>query len=300
MAELNGFLVIDKPKNWTSFDVVAKLRTISGQRSIGHTGTLDPFATGVLVITFGQARFLAEHVQEMDKLYRGRIKLGQTSDTDDVEGKKSEVSTLKPPTEKDVAIAIKKFTGSIEQIPPDYSALKVQGRKMYELARKGLPINKKPRSVMIYELSPLAYSYPYLDIEAKVSKGTYIRALARDLGEELKVGGYLEELVRHSLGLFNLEDAHDIGDLNSTNLEKYITPPQYAVEEELKTRVSDHDLERLAHGERVSAPSHLAGSPDIPFFAIVNKQGEILMIAEYNSVSHDLKSKKIFDISLRR
>ena len=123
--------------------MIAKLRTITGQNNIGHAGTLDPFATGVLVVFFGQARFLAEHMQSLDKMYQGRIKLGQTSDTDDVEGKKSKPFSGKPPLDKDIDLALKKFEGPIDQLPPDYSALKVEGRKMYELARKGLPVKKR-------------------------------------------------------------------------------------------------------------------------------------------------------------
>ena len=153
---------------------------------------------------------------------------------------------------------------------------------------------------MIYELKKTSYAYPHLDIQAKVGKGTYIRALARDIGQDLGVGGYLEELVRYQVGPFNLDDAHEIGTISAANIGNELIPPEIAIEDEFKTQASEHDIERLAHGESIPAPNNFAGSPDIPFMAVIDKQGKLLILAEYSSNKHEIKSRKIFDIKLRR
>jgi tRNA pseudouridine55 synthase len=292
---LSGFLNINKPKNWTSFDVVAKVRGLAQVDAVGHAGTLDPFATGVLVVALGRARLLIDAVQGQQKVYRGRIKLGQVSDSDDVEGHKTSIPVQQPPSEQDVAGVVAQFTGTIQQIPPRYSALRVQGRRMYELARKGLPFERQARPVTIHELKILSYSYPVLDVEVRVSKGTYIRALARDIGQELGTGGFLEELVRTSIGPFDLQSAHSIDDMQHGAIEKLLYKPEIAVDHLPRFVLPDHDLERLAHGQRLKAPSSVSGNKDLEAIAAFDSQDNFVMLLRYDPLQHELTSRQIID-----
>ena len=297
--KLQGFLVINKPPRWTSFDVVAKLRSLTGERNIGHAGTLDPFATGVLVCAFNEALGLIDHVRAMEKVYRGRVRLGQSSDTDDIDGSKKVVDQKARPTEKAVRLTLAKFSGTIEQLPPKYSAVKVAGRRMYELARKGLPIKREPRKVTIHELNLLAYAYPFIDIEARVASGTYIRALARDVGAELKTGGFLEELVRHRVGPFTLEEAHEIGDVTAEKVVRQLVPMETVIEDLPQITLSAHDLERLAHGQRIKPPAAVRTMPGQDI-AVVDEKGALLMFVRYDAQDDVIKSSKIFDEKLKR
>ncbi|MFC1787791.1 tRNA pseudouridine(55) synthase TruB [Patescibacteria group bacterium] len=207
-----GFLLINKPTGMTSHDVVNKIRRITGVKRVGHAGTLDPFATGLLIVGVGRTA-----TREMDKLvgldkeYQAVFVLGAASDTDDRTGRVAGVAGV---SVEGIETAIKKFTGAIEQIPPQYAAIKIKGKKMYELARQGLKVEAKPRSVVIYEYqleSPLIKDKQGQTIKIKVkvhcSSGTYIRALARDLGEALETGGYVEELHRSKIGPFDISEA---------------------------------------------------------------------------------------------
>jgi tRNA pseudouridine55 synthase len=211
-----AFLNIDKPKGITSHDVVSRVRKLTGIKQVGHAGTLDPMATGVMVIALGKAcrllRFLAD-----DKSYKATIRLGLVTDTDDIEGQvlqENDSATTNPPAREKVAEALKQFIGQIEQIPPYYSAIHVDGKRLYEMARAGLaPPEIKARPVTIISLDLLAYDPPTLTIRVHCSKGTYIRSIARDLGQKLGLGGTLSALVRESSGRFDLDRASSLDDL---------------------------------------------------------------------------------------
>lgn len=205
----DGLLLIDKPGGWTSHDVVAYLRRKLGVKKIGHAGTLDPFATGLLIVGVGReaTKRLAEFLK-MDKSYEATVRLGARSDTDDRTG--TITPTSPPPVEQreeTIRQTLGRFVGTIEQVPPAYSAKKVAGKKMYELARRGFVVEQKPVTVTIHSIELLDYQWPLARIRVSVSSGTYIRALARDVGESLGVGGYLEELRRTSIGNFKVENA---------------------------------------------------------------------------------------------
>lgn len=205
---MNNILLIDKPSGWTSHDVVAYLRRKLGVRKVGHAGTLDPFATGLLIVGVGRdaTKKLAEFLK-MDKSYEATVRLGARSDTDDRTGKIEERKIDRAPSHDDVRRALDRFIGTIEQIPPAYSAKKIAGKKMYELARRGLSVERKPATVTIHSIELLDYQWPIAKIRTTVSSGTYIRALARDLGEALGAGAYLEELRRTSIGPHDLTSA---------------------------------------------------------------------------------------------
>jgi tRNA pseudouridine55 synthase len=217
---VNGILLIDKPKNWTSFDVVAKVRgTVraeTGQKKpkVGHAGTLDPLATGLLIVLVGKdATKRQSEFMKLDKEYQVELTLGQTSTTDDDEGEKTQVSDNQP-SESEVKEVVNSFVGEIQQVPPIFSAIKVDGKRAYKQARAGKEVKMEPRTVTIYSISDFEYSYPVVRFTAKVSSGTYIRSLARDIGEKLGTGAYMSNLRRTQIGKCSLKDAQNIDNLS--------------------------------------------------------------------------------------
>ncbi|MFC1662991.1 tRNA pseudouridine(55) synthase TruB [Patescibacteria group bacterium] len=219
---MTGFIVINKPKGITSHDVVNKVRQLASEKRVGHGGTLDPMATGILVIGIGReaTKHLGKFSENTEKTYQAIIRLGATSETDDAEGMITESELVTPPKKSDVTQALKKFKGSIKQAPPTYSAAKVSGVESYKLARQGTVVNLGTHQVEINSLHIEKYVWPRLSIEVECSSGTYIRALARDIGEELKTGGYLEELVRTKVGKITLDQSIGLDDFS----EKKIIP----------------------------------------------------------------------------
>jgi len=204
---LNGILIINKPKNWTSFDVVAKIRNKLKVKKVGHTGTLDPMATGVLVLCLGKATKKAQEIAGTDKEYIAEITLGATSATDDAEGIITKSQVPKSKTKNEIQKVLKQFQGTIMQVPPDFSAKKIKGQRAYKLARKGKEVKLKPVKVTIHELELIDYKWPAINVRIFCSKGTYIRSLARDIGKELGVGGYLSKLERTKVGQYSIDQA---------------------------------------------------------------------------------------------
>jgi len=262
-----AFLNIDKPKGITSHDVVNRVRRLTGIKQVGHAGTLDPMATGVMVVALGKAcrllRFLAD-----DKSYKATITLGLVTDTDDIEGKvlhENISATISPPTEEVVAGHLRHFQGTIDQIPPYFSAIHVDGKRLYEMARAGeAPPEIKARSVTIDSIGLLSYAPPALTIRVHCSKGTYIRSIARDLGQALGLGGTLSALVRESSGRFHLDQATSLEELaaDSTllmdrlvNIEDAINLPTLLVD--------DSCARRLTMGQQLGPADLAPGSESI-------------------------------------
>ncbi len=206
---INGeVLLVDKPLHWTSFDVVAKLRNLCKTKKIGHAGTLDPLATGLLIVCTGKKTKSINEYQNLNKTYQATICLGATTPTYDAEFAPENPKPYEHITEQEVKNAIKKhFLGEISQIPPAYSAIKVQGKSAYQLARKGKEVKLEPRRVHIYRFEVVHFSLSYLDVEIECSKGTYIRSLAHDLGQILGTGAYLTQLRRTKIGEISVEQA---------------------------------------------------------------------------------------------
>lgn len=220
---MDGILLIDKPIGWTSFDVVAKVRGLlraqtGNKPKVGHAGTLDPQATGLLVVLVGSYTKRATEFTKLDKTYETTIRLGQTSTTGDEEGDKVAVSGQRPGI-GDIEAVLRQLTGEITQIPPAYSAVKVNGQRAYKLARAGKAPELEPRKVTIYEIQNVEYNYPQLKFTAKVSSGTYIRSLAEDIGKALKTGAYLSGLRRTAVGPYSIEAATQISSLDAKALE---------------------------------------------------------------------------------
>jgi tRNA pseudouridine55 synthase len=208
---MDGILLIDKPSGWTSFDVVAKVRGRLKSQGIakpkvGHTGTLDPLATGLLVIVVGTYCKRAGEFSKLDKSYDVELTLGEVSSTDDNEGEKTPVSDRKP-EEHEIFAVLEDLTGPIMQAPPAFSAIKIGGQRAYKLARKGNEVKIEPRPVTIHEITGVQYAYPTVTFAARVSSGTYIRSLARDIGEKLGTGAYMSGLRRTSVGGYGITDA---------------------------------------------------------------------------------------------
>ncbi len=205
--DVDGILIVNKPGDRTSFNVVAWVRRLTGEKHVGHAGTLDPIATGVLPICLGQATRVAQFLADSNKVYLAQIELGTATDTFDREGKiihHGDTSCITPTL---IEKALTSFRGCIEQVPPIHSALKHRGRRCYELARAGIPIKLRPRQVEIINLKLVDYQPPLMTIHVECSKGTYIRSLAHDLGQNLGCGAHLKDLTRLRCGPFHIEDA---------------------------------------------------------------------------------------------
>lgn len=210
---MDGVLVIDKSVGMTSHDVVQRVRRWAGQRRVGHLGTLDPLATGVLPLALGEATKLSRLLTHGRKTYRGRIRLGIETDTYDREGVATAEHAGPWPEGEKVASALGAFRGEIQQIPPPYSAVKTGGEAAYRLARKGIQVDLEPRSVTVYDLELLGYAPPFVELSVECSAGTYLRSIAHDLGVFLGIGAHLWELCRTRSGPFGIEQAARLEDL---------------------------------------------------------------------------------------
>lgn len=218
---LSGFILIDKQPGITSHGVVDRLRRITGIRKIGHAGTLDPFASGLLIVAIGrEATKKISAFVKLDKVYEAEIRLGACSTTHDPEGEISESEIGLMPDREKVLSVLQTFIGTQEQVPPMHSAKKIGGKKLYELARQGKVVERKPSQVTIYSLELLSYEWPVLKVRTNVSSGTYIRVLGADIGERLGVGAYLSALRRISIGDFSVGNARLLDELdNCLNLD---------------------------------------------------------------------------------
>jgi tRNA pseudouridine55 synthase len=260
----NGLLVLDKPSGLTSRDAVDRAaRWFPRKTKIGHAGTLDPLATGVLVLAVGQATRLIEYVQAMPKVYRTRIRLGAT---DDADGTITENANAHPVNEEAVRAALASFIGEVEQVPPTYSAARVEGRRAYALARRGTEVELAPRKVRVDRIDVREYRWPELELDVFCGKGTYIRSIARDLGRALGVGGYVTELRRLRIGPFTVEDAIPL-DAKAPKL----LPMAAAVSGLPVVRVTADEVRRLRNGQTIPA----AGDGEV---AVFDEPGELVAV----------------------
>ena len=248
---INGIIIVNKETGFTSHDVVAKLRGICGQKKIGHTGTLDPAATGVLPVCLGSGTKLCDMLTDRDKEYVAELLLGVETDTQDTTGSVLRESPVTV-TEEEVSRACLSFLGDYDQIPPMYSALKVDGKKLYELARAGKEVERKARRVRILELEILEMRLPVVQLRVVCSKGTYIRTLCSDIGQKLGCGGAMQSLQRTKVGRFRLEDALTLGELqqlkDSGELERVVQPVDSLFEETPALHVTAEAARLLENG----------------------------------------------------
>ncbi|MFF0579655.1 tRNA pseudouridine(55) synthase TruB [Streptosporangium saharense] len=278
----SGLIVVDKPAGWTSHDVVGKMRGIAGTRKVGHAGTLDPMATGVLVVGVEKATRLLGHLALTEKGYDGTIRLGQTTNTDDAEGEIVASAPAAGVTAEEVAKGVAALTGQITQVPPQVSAIKVNGERAYKLARAGEEVELKARPVTVsaFEILDVRREGDLLDVDVSVtcSSGTYIRALARDLGASLGVGGHLTALRRTRVGPYDLSMARTIDQLAT---ECVILPMAEAVAAAFPRRdVTEQEAGLVAHGGRLPSAGLGEGpigvfGPDGTLLALVEERGRL-------------------------
>ena len=252
---MNGVLNVYKEQGFTSHDVVAKLRGILKTKKIGHTGTLDPDAVGVLPVCIGKATKLCDLITDWGKTYEAVMLLGTTTDTLDISGKivaQSEVNV----SEVDVLKACNEFIGEYEQIPPMYSAIKQNGKKLYELARKGIEVERKSRKVTINSIDILEINGERVTIDVSCSKGTYIRTLCEDIGMKLHVGAYMNTLRRTKTGPFTIEESHTLKEIeilkNNGELEKIIIPDDRMFEEYPKIKLNPKQVKSVTNGVQMT------------------------------------------------
>lgn len=288
MGDVSGFLNINKPKGLTSHDVVAKVRRMAkqsiGKTKVGHAGTLDPMATGVLVVCVGQATRLSEYAMQSRKQYRARVHLGITTDTYDAEG---EVIAEQDPTdalsvtEAEIEAEVMHFLGEIEQIPPMYSAIKQGGKKLYELAREGKTVKRKARRITIHDIHFSQLEPPQFTLDITCSPGTYIRSIAHDLGERLFLGGHLAALVRTRSGSFTLENTVELDALlNEANWQQHLITPTEALADWQTLHLTAEQAEEIQHGRRIARADEnddelvMAIMPDGHLLAVLQNNGE--------------------------
>ena len=244
-----GFLNVDKPLGLTSHDVVSRVRRVFGLKKVGHAGTLDPLATGVLIVCVGGVTRLSEYVMHQTKTYRAHITLGAQTTTYDAEGEQTPVADPSHLTQHQVEAVLPRFTGDIQQVPPIYSAIKKGGKKLYEMARAGEDVQPEPRAVTIHALHIVQWGNPEFVLDITCGSGTYIRSLAHDIGQTLGVGGYLSGLVRTSSGAFRIDEAVDLETLqDSDDPHQYLVPPRKALSGFPAVNLTSAQVEEVSHG----------------------------------------------------
>jgi len=295
---ISGILVVDKPVGLTSHDVVQIIRSGTGIRRAGHTGTLDPRASGVLVILVGPAVRLSEFVSASDKRYQAVLRLGSTTDTYDAEGRFTRQSSAPVNiSEEKFEEALKQFIGEIEQTPPPFSAVTVHGRKAYEMARQGEEVDLAPRKIQVYHLEVLEWAPPEVVIDVHCSSGTYVRSLANDMGNVLGCGAYLIGLRRTKNGRFSLRDAVPLRKLQDAflagNWYQYLIPAAEALADWPGVELNPDEVEEVKHGHRVKA------APDTKPGLVrgISMAGELIAIMELaqgEDGSPEWQPKKVF------
>ena len=272
---MNGIILVDKPQDWTSHDVVAKLRGVLHERRIGHSGTLDPLATGLLVVFVGRATRAVEFAEADCKEYLAGLRLGISTDTQDIPGNIVAESDAIPDDEA-VHEAISHFVGDIEQIPPMYSAIKVGGKKLYELARRGESIERSPRKITVSSIDVVGKDCGDYILNITCSKGTYVRTLCNDIGERLGCGGCMSSLRRTRAGVFSVDDAHSIEDINTAasegRLSDIILPVDTLFASFSKITVDDSTTNRLKTGNIIKT------SVKDGDYSVYSSTGEFLLL----------------------
>jgi len=290
---VSGVLVVDKPTGMTSHDVVQVVRRGTGIRRAGHTGTLDPRASGVLVILLGPAVRLSEFVSASDKRYQATIRVGSSTDTYDSEGTITDHTSDIDVSEEQFNEILQQFTGEIEQVPPPYSAVKVKGRKAYEMARRGEEVELKPRIINVYSLEVLEWDPPESVIDVYCSSGTYVRSLANDIGKALGTGAYLVGLRRTKSGRFTLRDAVPLRILREAfevgEWYNYLIPAAEALADWPMVELDADQMEYVRHGHRIPAESGQTG-----WARGVSEQGDLVALMEVDEDTLEWQPRKVF------
>ena len=290
---ISGVLVVDKPVGLTSHEVVQIIRRGTNIRRAGHTGTLDPRASGVLIVLIGPAVRLSEYVSASDKRYQAIIRLGATTDTFDADGRFTSKDAATQTTEEQFETTLKTFVGEIIQTPPPYSAVKVQGRPAYEMAREGEEVVLEPRKIQVYSLELLEWAPPEAVIDVYCSSGTYVRSLANDLGDKLGCGAYLTGLRRTKSGRFTLRDAVPLRKLREAfeagNWYQYVIPAADALSDWPSLELNNEQVEAVRHGHRVPAEAGTTGMA-----RGISEAGELIALLEVDPATQEWQPRKVF------
>lgn len=275
-----GILCLNKPKGVTSRDVVNHVQRVTGIDRCGHAGTLDPLATGVMVVCIGQATRLIPFIQEYSKRYHATFLLGRSSPTDDVEGDVTLPADAPIPTREELEAILPRFVGRIMQRPPVYSAIKIEGQRGYEWARQGSPKQPLPRPVEVFELELLRYDYPEWDLAIHCGSGTYVRSLGRDIAGELQTSAVMSALTRTAVGPFRLENAVMPDQLTPANWQDHLLPLALTVQYLPKLVLSDEEIRRLHHGQWLELSGELKPGERA---AVLNQNGELVAVVQGES-----------------
>ena len=301
---INGIINVNKPPGITSMDVIRRIRRASGVRRVGHSGTLDPLASGVMVVALGVAARLLEYVTEFNKSYAAKIELGKSTDTYDGEGEilSSELKVMV--SDSDVRSAIQTFKGTQSQIPPMHSAIKVNGIKLYDLARKGITIDRAPRLVNLYDAYISDFKSPELDLQITCSKGFYVRTFANDLGIQLGCGAYLKELVRTSVGKFNIEDSLSL-DFIETNLQKnksriLLQNLETVLDPIPKLRLDFDETKKVQNGISIPAVGNHKAATNSHIAMALTEKGKLIAVMRLNEEELIWKPEKVFHDQMQK
>lgn len=297
---INGIINIYKEKGYTSHDVVAKLRGILGQKKIGHTGTLDPDAEGVLPVCLGRATRLCDMLTDKNKTYEAVLLLGKTTDTQDITGEVLEERDTSFLTESHIKECIQGYIGEYEQLPPMYSALKVNGKKLYEFAREGIEVERNKRTVQIFDITTGEIELPRVYMEVKCSKGTYIRTLCHDIGQDLKTGGCMETLLRTKAGPFEIKDSvklTQIEDFEKTGKLSEVIIPIDTMFSELPALTVADDYQTYAFNGNPLKSEYMTKqrvASDRERVRVYSKEEEFIGIYYYNLSKKEYRLEKMF------
>jgi len=289
---MDGILVLDKPRGWTSHDVVARVRQLTKIKRVGHTGTLDPMATGVLIVCLGQATRVVEYMVGHDKRYTATVRLGIETDTYDAQG---QVVARRPVDVSESALreSLEAFVGDLRQVPPMFSAIKQAGRKLYDLARQGIEVEREPRSMTIHSIDLIGFDPPDATIDVRCSAGTYIRSLAHDLGRRLGCGAHLSMLTRTAAGDFTLAQAVSLEAFEAAAADgswtTLLRPLDAALSSFPAITLSEDDAVRARHGMTVIAGDILAND----LVRAYDPSGRIVGVMRFDPARNELRPHKI-------
>ncbi len=294
---LDGIINLNKPQGKTSFQMVALVRRLSEVRKVGHSGTLDPDATGVLPILIGKATKLARFLTDSDKTYHAEIEFGSATDTYDSSGSVVQTGDSSSLTIEQVEVALSSFRGSIEQIPPMFSAIKYQGKPLYHLARAGIEVPRKPRKVTIFTLDITSWEIPILSIEVECSKGTYIRSLAHDLGQMLGCGAHLKRLIRTKSGPFIINDSVSVeqveGCFREGELQSIVHLPDFILGHLDSVTVGETEEDSVIHGRSFAVTEDQSGY-DGEIRRTYSSEGRFLALVKFDQKDGLWKPVKVF------
>jgi len=309
MSDLDGIILVHKPLHLTSHDVVDRIRKLLGTKKVGHFGTLDPLATGLLMIAVGKATRFFPFYLKTDKTYRGRIRMGFSTDTYDAEGKSTSPKSNAYPDKKRLKMSMNAFLGEIDQIPPLYSAKKFKGQPLYAYARQNKQIDAQPARVVIHSFQLLDYKPPHIDVNVRCSSGTYIRSLAHDLGQALGCGAHLSQLERTAIGSFSIDESYHLEDLKSliheNKIETFLIPLESLLPEISKIILKESGKTLAQNGNMIFAeniqrviPPDMTSSDiktEDQIFRLFSPEGRLIAFARKDSGKNGLHPFLVID-----